>query len=383
MLSQQKLLENKESLTCPRFRNAWNTSELDNYITLNETCVYHFEEASFAESGTRLVRCAVKSRRPSVKVEVRNDRCYITDQDTAHGTYIGQALLPTHTETELKRNECFCIGRPVYDISVEELDHQARICWTPYTYVYESAAYVRRDCALKAHAAMRATVVEACTHITVQISPTIKDQMTCSVCHDWYQAPCVINGCGHKFCHACIQEWVAKAQVKPSCPTCRSIVFLTPCFTTEALLCEFLDPHLPAVVINTRREASSVAFAAMREESKKEYCVDGRHEQIGITDPDYSLTLLTETNDQGFVRIAGADIVHDRECAACLKTIPAKFARIVSRSGHHFHCSFPCVYALKAEIKVHGCEVFTDCSAQTRRIFRQTIDYINNTDISF
>jgi hypothetical protein len=46
-------------------------------------------------------------------------------------------------------------------------------------------------------------------------------EQQCHICMHSMKEPSAVEGCGHKFCHSCIQQWVGSRQ-QPCCPVCRA-----------------------------------------------------------------------------------------------------------------------------------------------------------------
>ncbi|XP_019359402.1 PREDICTED: zinc finger protein RFP-like [Gavialis gangeticus] len=47
------------------------------------------------------------------------------------------------------------------------------------------------------------------------------DEVTCSICLDFFRDPVMIMGCGHNFCRACITQCWEGAEIDVACPQCR------------------------------------------------------------------------------------------------------------------------------------------------------------------
>lgn len=48
-------------------------------------------------------------------------------------------------------------------------------------------------------------------------------EQQCHICMSSMKEPTAVKGCGHQFCHSCIQQWVGTRQ-QPCCPVCRAEV---------------------------------------------------------------------------------------------------------------------------------------------------------------
>jgi hypothetical protein len=329
-----------------------------------------------------------------VKIEIRGDRCFVTDNCTKGGTFVGQALIPVRTEIEIKKNDALCIGCPVINLAKPtgwSLTGAWTIQWAALTYCFDSAAFVKRERVLQTQATIRAFISSKCEAITLDVLPAIKDQMVCNVCCDWFQAPCVISGCGHKFCHTCITEWFGKCQAKPSCPTCRLPLpvvdgsptpLLTPCFTTEALLCQYIDSKLTAPDAETRRQLSSVVFASTRADIKSTALRDAANVgHLSVCSNDFSMDLINSSNDTKQVCVASGSVMREHSCAACDAIIPPGYARIISRSGYHFHGSVLCALGMKDELTAERCVVLPEVTEQESRLLLKTIDLVINNSM--
>ncbi|KYO25300.1 zinc finger protein RFP-like [Alligator mississippiensis] len=49
----------------------------------------------------------------------------------------------------------------------------------------------------------------------------LQDEVTCSVCLDFFRDPAMIVGCGHNFCRACITQCWEGTKTDVTCPQCR------------------------------------------------------------------------------------------------------------------------------------------------------------------
>ncbi|XP_025047835.1 zinc finger protein RFP-like isoform X2 [Alligator sinensis] len=49
----------------------------------------------------------------------------------------------------------------------------------------------------------------------------LQDEVTCSVCLDFFRDPVMIVGCGHNFCRACITQCWEGTKMDVTCPQCR------------------------------------------------------------------------------------------------------------------------------------------------------------------
>jgi hypothetical protein len=389
----------------PRFRRVFSTASTDlKPFTLapDGTFVGYFQQGWVGHlnlEGEELQKSVTRVRPENtlcVKIEIRGDRCFVTDNRTKNGTYIGQALIPTRTEVELKKNDALCIGCPVMNLVAPPSynpDGAWTVKWAAFTYCFDSAAFVKRERVLKARAAIHAFVSTKCEGITLDVPPSIKGQMTCGVCYEWYQAPCVISGCGHKFCHACIQEWFAKGQGDPSCPTCRSPLpivdgsptpLLTPCFTTEALLCQYIDPKLAAPDAEARRQLCSVVFATTRADLKSKAHQDAANVgHLSVCASSFSMELISGTNDTKRVCIASGGVLREHACAACDAKIPPGYARIISRSGYHFHGSVLCILGMVDELAANPCVVLPEVTEQESRLLLKAVNVVTNNTITY
>jgi hypothetical protein len=393
----------QEPPPCPRFRRVFSAEstcvrgdDLKPFsVGADGTFVGYFQQGSSGRPEGQELQKSITRVRPEeslcVKIEIRGDRCFVTDNRTKGGTFVGQALIPVCTEIELKKNDALCIGCPVINL-VAPPEWSANTAWmieyAAFTYCFDSAAFVKRERVLETQAVIRAFVSSKCESITLDAPPAIKDQMMCGVCYDWYQSPCVISGCGHKFCHACIKEWFAKGQGKPSCPTCRlplPIVdgspkpLLTPCFTTEALLCQYIDPKLTLPDAETRRQLSSVVFATTRADLQSSAQQDAA--KIGhlmVCPSNYSTDLIKGSNDTKRVCIASGSIKTEHMCPACDTIIPAGYARIISRSGYHFHGSVLCALGMSDELAANLCVVLPEVTEQESRLLLNTVHLVMN-----
>jgi hypothetical protein len=397
----------EEPIPCPRFRrifSAASTGVLGDDIKpfalgADGAFVGYFRQGFSEQTEGQELQKSVTRVRPEqtlcVKIEIRDDRCFVTDNCTEGGTFVGQALIPTRTEIELKKNDALCIGCPVINLTKPtecSLTGAWTIKWAALTYCFDSAAFVKRERALQKRATIGAFISGKCDTITLDVVPAIKDQMMCNVCCDWFQAPCVISGCGHKFCHACVTEWFAKCQGEPSCPTCRSPLpivdgsptpLLTPCFTTEALLCQYIDPKLTAPDAETRRQLTSVVFASARADVKSAALALQNAARVGhlsVCGNDFSMDLINSSNDTKQVFVASGSVMTEHACAACNAIIPLGYARIISRSGYHFHGSVLCALGMKDELTAESCAVLPEVTEQESRLLLKTIELIiNNT----
>ncbi|XP_019334353.1 zinc finger protein RFP-like [Alligator mississippiensis] len=50
---------------------------------------------------------------------------------------------------------------------------------------------------------------------------SLQDEVTCSVCLEFFRDPVMIMGCGHNFCQACIAQCWEGAETDVTCPQCR------------------------------------------------------------------------------------------------------------------------------------------------------------------
>jgi hypothetical protein len=50
-----------------------------------------------------------------------------------------------------------------------------------------------------------------------------QQEQQCHICMSSMKEPTAVKGCGHQFCHSCIQQWVSTRQ-QPCCPVCRAEV---------------------------------------------------------------------------------------------------------------------------------------------------------------
>jgi hypothetical protein len=316
----------------------------------------------------------------SVRIEIWHDRCYITDLMTQFGTYIGQCIIPPRTAMQLKENDILSISAPRCDM---DEDHEITLNSLAFSFV--SAKSILSEHKENVEKMECMCLADGLARVEVDVNRAIKEQMVCDVCREWYIAPCLIGGCGHKFCYACIQRWFSGRNV--SCPTCRSIPpvvvgyqspLLIPCFTTEELLQQFVDPRLSLDLVKLRRKCCSMGFAAIRTMASHACSSTICQRVVGFRDAGYSLDQVTDDNDRSSSEVAGPRVTCFVKCSACFVDIPSGFARMLSRSGHHYHASFPCIGAMRSEIKHAEVAFDGKLSAQEYRVISEVITYMKN-----
>ncbi|XP_034963590.1 zinc finger protein RFP-like [Zootoca vivipara] len=52
----------------------------------------------------------------------------------------------------------------------------------------------------------------------------LRDEVTCSICLDYFKDPVTIAKCGHNFCRSCLIQYLGESEAEASCPQCRKTV---------------------------------------------------------------------------------------------------------------------------------------------------------------